>query len=275
MKLVITATIQQARFAAILLWGDVKDTFTKAREYGYDGIELHLRDPHEVDANEVAKLSHRYSFPVTAIGTGAGARMDGLTFTDPRQEIRDQAVSRIKGHIKLAETLKSAVIIGSMNGNVGCDSDEQPRKIKSYHMECVKQCCHAASKSGTTILLEPLNRYEADWLNTTKDCIDIIEKAGCENLKYLADTFHMNIEEIDICQSLRDAGSKLGYVHLVDSNRCYPGQGHLAVKDILQTLNDIGYDGVLSFECLPEPDVESASINSLNYVRKIALELKR
>jgi len=273
-KLVITATPNQARFAAILLRGPIDETFAVASQYGYDGIEIHLRNPDDVDLDKMVELSGRYSLPVTAVGTGMAARMDSLTFTDPSADVRSKAIDYMKWYIRFAKHLDADVIIGSFNGNFGIDDNEAKRR-REYHLTCTKECCKSAAEVGVTLLLEPLNRYECDWLNTTQDALAVIEQAGSENLKYLADTYHMNIEQTDICESLRIAGSSLGYVHLVDSNRCGPGQGHLPVRDVLKTLIDIGYDGVLSFECLPEPDAESASKKSLEYVRGILAGLGR
>ena len=268
MKLVATVTPSEARFAPILLRGTISELFSLVSQYEYNGIEVHLRDPHDVDWDEMDELSHRYSLPVTTLGTGMAAGMDGLTFSDPNEGVRRQAVDRVKEHIKLAARLSSAVTIGSLNGKIGFDPEEANRR-RELHFSCLKECCTAAAEVGVTILLEPLNRYECDWLNTTEDILSVIEQIGAGNLKYLADTFHMNIEESDIGASIRSAGISLGYVHLVDSNRCGPGQGHLAVSDVLRALMDIGYDGYLSFECLPKPDADRALRNSLSYVKTL------
>jgi sugar phosphate isomerase/epimerase len=83
----------------------------------------------------------------------------------------------------------------------------------------------------------------------------------------------MNIEEKDLGASIRRAGNLLGYVHLVDSNRWGPGQGHTAFREVLKALIDVEYDGFLSFECLPQPDLESALRNSMGYVKKLLKEL--
>lgn len=272
MKLAVTATISEAPFAPILLRGPISESITLASEYGYDGIEVHLRDPHDVDWQEIVELSHRYSLPVTTLGTGMAAGMDGLTFSDPRAEVRLRAVERVEEHIKLAARLGSAVTIGLLNGNLGNNVDKAPQR-REHHFACLKECCHAAADVGVSLLLEPLNRYESDWLNTTKDALSVIKQLGAANLKYLADTYHMNIEEVDIGASIRRAGNSLGYVHLVDSNRCGPGQGHLPFRDVLNALNDIGYDGYLSLECLPKPDADRAAKTSLSYVKKLLTEI--
>jgi sugar phosphate isomerase/epimerase len=271
MKLVVTATPSEARFAPILLRGPISESFALAAQYGCDGIEVHLRDPHDVDWEEIVELSRRNSLPVTTLGTGMAAGMDGLTFSDAKAEVRIRAVARVKEHIQLAARLGSAVTIGVLNGNLGDNAAEASQR-REHHFACLKECCRAAADVGVSLLLEPLNRYECDWLNTTEDALSVIEQLGTPNLKYLADTYHMNIEEVNIAASIRRAESSLGYVHLVDSNRCGPGQGHLPFDEVLDALVDVGYDGYLSLECLPKPDAESAIKNSLSYIKELLTE---
>lgn len=272
MKLTVTATPLEAPFAPILLRGSISESFALASQYGYEGIEVHLRDPHDVDWEEIVELSQRYSLPVTTLGTGMAAGMDGLTFTDASAAVRLQAVERVKEHIKLAARLGSAVTIGVLNGKLGNNVDQAAR-LREHHYACLKECCRAAADVDVFLLLEPLNRYECDWLNTTDDALAVIAQLGATNLKYLADTFHMNIEEVDMGASIRRAGSLLGYVHLVDSNRCGPGQGHISFREVLKALSDVEYDGFLSFECLPQPDVDSALKKSSAYVKKLLAKL--
>ena len=272
MKLVATATPTDVPFAPILLRGPLAESFALASRYGCDGIEVHLRDSHDVDWDDMVELSIRYSLPVTTLGTGMAAGMDGLTFTDPEAGIRIRAVERVKEHIRLAARLGSAVTIGVLNGNLGSDM-EQAARCREHHLACLEECCQAAADAGVYILLEPLNRYECDWLNTTEAALSIIARLGFDNLKYLADTFHMNIEEVNVAASIRRAGSALGYIHLVDSNRCGPGQGHLPFGEVLNALLEVGYDGYLSFECLPEPDSETAIKHSLRYTKRLLKEV--
>ncbi|MEZ6149770.1 MAG: hypothetical protein R3C09_06575 [Pirellulaceae bacterium] len=56
-----------------------------------------------------------------------------------------------------------------------------------------------------------------------------------KNVRLLADLFHMNIEEANVAQGLRDAGQYLGHVHFVDSNRRAAGLGHTDFGPIAAT----------------------------------------
>lgn len=271
MKLALTSTTPDVTFGPILLRTPFETAFSTASERGCDGVELHLRHPGLVDGEEILRLMDRYGLEVPTIGTGLAAGMDGLTFTDPDPEIRRQAVERIEGQISLAARLGAAVIIGFMYGRLGGIEAELPVRA-GYGLAALAECCRSAEQRGVTLLLEPINRYENDHLNTIEEALEVIERVGAPNLKVLADTFHMNIEEVDLGRSLIRAGAGLGHVHLADSNRRAPGHGHLDLAGVLSALADIRYDGYLAFEVLPLPDPLTAVRDATGLVRRLLSE---
>ena len=200
------------------------------------------------------------------------AVQDGLTFADPDREVRRRAVERVKEHIDLAAEIGSAVTIGSMSGKLGPDRDERPAR-RAAALESLGAVCAVARQAGVTVLLEPLNRYECDYINTVQDGLDVMQEIGASNVKLLADTFHQNIEEADMAASLTSAASHVGHVHLVDSNRQAPGHGHLDLRGVLSALREIGYDGYLAFEVLPLPSPRAAAEDGLRTVRAILSEM--
>ena len=173
MKIALTTTPSEARFAPIVLRGPISETFPATARLGYDGLEVHLRDPHDVDWDELVGLSEDHGLHVPTLGTGMAAGMDGLTFPHPDPEVRRRAVARVREHIKLAARLKSLVTIGSMSGKLGYDDEERLRG-RERALVCLKECCAAAGDAGVTIVLEPLNRYEGDYLNTVQDVLDVL-----------------------------------------------------------------------------------------------------
>ena len=57
--------------------------------------------------------------------------------------------------------------------------------------------------------------------------------------------------------------------HLADSNRWYPGAGHLDFKRIVEILAHTGYDGFLSAEILPQPDPDTCAQETIKTMRSI------
>ncbi len=197
---------------------------------------------------------------------------DGLTSADPDPDIRREAVERVKDHIDLAAGLDSAVTIGSLSGNLGSDSPERGTR-RAVALACLEEVCKVVRASGITILLEPLNRYECDYINTVEDGLGVIDEVDAPNLKLLADTFHMNIEEVNIAASLRRAGPRIGHIHLVGTNRQAPEHGHMDLRGVLRELWRMEYTGYLSFEVLPLPNPRQAMEDGICTIKSILSEL--
>jgi sugar phosphate isomerase/epimerase len=106
-----------------------------------------------------------------------------------------------------------------------------------------------AAEAGTLLLLEPLNRYETHLLNRLEQAVEIGRKTGNPAVKLMADFFHMNIEEPDIAESIREAGDYVAHVHLADSIRWLPGYGHTDFKPGFVALKEIGFEGYMALEC--------------------------
>lgn len=272
MKLSLTATPNPGRFAPILLRAQPAQAFALAAELGYDGVELHLRRPSDIDRVAVKKLAADYDLGIPMIGTGMAVE-DGLTFSDSDPDVRHRAIMRIREHIDLAAFLGSMPVIGGIKGSLGRDPETRVTRL-AFVLDCMQQCAAAAAEAGVNLLLEAINRYETDYVNTVDEALHLLHQIGSPTLKLLVDTFHMNIEEADIAGSVRRAGSTIGHVHLVDSNRQAPGHGHLDLLSVLQALSDIHYQGYLSLECLPLPNPRQAAEDGIRTVRSLLSQLK-
>jgi len=96
-------------------------------------------------------------------------------------------------------------------------------------------------------------------IHTAADGLELIERVGKENFGLLLDTFHMNIEDADIGDSIRTCGDRIFHFHVADSNRWHPGAGHLDFGSILERLEKTGYQGFVSGEFMPLPDADTAA----------------
>lgn len=266
-RLSIVVSTHQAKFEAVAFKGDFEANITRIAVLGYDGVELAIRDPSLVDADQLVRILERHRLKVPAIGTGQAWGEERLSFTSPDAAIRRKAVSRIKSHILLAGKLNALVIIGLIRGIT------PPGQAKNRSMqllvECLQECTEAGTTNGVGFALEPLNRYETDLVQSVEEGLELIDQVGAPNLGLLLDTFHMNIEEPDILASINKAGRKISHFHVADSNRWYPGAGHLDFMNILEALQSTGYAGWVSGEFTPLPDSESAAKNSIDFLRQI------
>jgi sugar phosphate isomerase/epimerase len=129
------------------------------------------------------------------------------------------------------------------------------------------QCDREAKENGIRIALEAINRYETNLLNTASDAVTLIEKEKLAATGLLLDTFHMNIEEQSICDTIRNAAPRIVHFHIADSNRWPPGHGHLKIDDLLRILEDSGYTEWVSAETLPRPNNTKAVTETAEFLK--------
>jgi len=204
---------------------------------------------------------------IPAIGTGQAWGEEGLSFTDPDPGIRRLAIERIKSHVSLAAHFDAIIIIGLVRGILKPGVNQA--QAMGWLVEALQECCQAASQQGVRLALEPINRYETSLINSVGEGLELIKSVGADNFGLLLDTFHMNIEEPKLETSMRACGSRIFHFHVADSNRWYPGAGHLNFAAIIQTLADLGYTGFISGEFMPKPDALTAAQKCIAHLRLI------
>jgi sugar phosphate isomerase/epimerase len=160
------------------------------------------------------------------------------------------------------------VIIGGIRGKLTGTPAEMAYQREAA-IEAIAVCTEDAASKDVKMLLEPINRYETNFINSVNDGLQVIEQIAMPNLYLLPDTFHMNIEERSIPLALSAAAGRIGYVHFADSNRLAPGQGHIEFAAVIQTLCQIGYQGVIGLEMLPLPSDQEAMQQASNFLRSL------
>jgi sugar phosphate isomerase/epimerase len=178
---------------------------------------------------------------------------EGLYLSDLDNNSRREMIRRMKDQIEFAASLDADVPIGVLRGSKGGS------KYLRTLAESMIELYEFAEPLGVDLLLEPVNRYETEMINTVVEAFEFIERYDLPPFNLLPDLFHMNIEEADICAALKLAAGRIGHLHLADSNRRVPGMGHQPWDDIAETLAAIGYRGSYAFETIPgaEPFVDA------------------
>lgn len=268
MKYSIVLSAQSTRFAAVTFEGDLQRNLANISELGYDGVELAIRDPSELDCSALQEMLLQHGLSVPAIGTGQAWGEEHLSFTDPRQETREQATRRVLAHIPFAAQVGAKLVIGLVRGVIQPGVAEE--QATEWMLEALAKCAHQAAASNVRLCLEPMNRYETDLVKSASEGLEVVDLVGADNLGLLLDTFHMNIEEQSIVGAIRAAGKHLFHCHVADSNRWHPGAGHINFGEILQALRTMDYRGYVSGEFLPLPDAGTAAERAILHLRSVA-----
>lgn len=263
---VTVSLVAEARGGPFVFWDDLAHTCASAAGLGFEAIEIFAAGPETLDTGALRDLLHEHHLRVAAVGTGAGMVIHGLRLTDADADRRVAARQFIRGMIELGAWLKAPAIIGSMQGRWG---GELTREIALDHLRsALNELGEYAASLGVPLLYEPLNRYESNLIQTMAEGVAFLETLHTKNVKLLADLFHMNIEERNVSEAILTAGSHLGHVHFVDSNRRAAGMGHLSWPDIAAALHKTGYHGYLSAEAFPYPDSLTAARQTIETFKR-------
>ena len=234
---------------------------------GFDTMEVHIRDPKEVDGPRLFDYCQSIGLEISSIGTGMAYGMEGLSITSPDAEIRKHAIQRLKDQLDLGAHLHCPVIIGSMRGVIG--SEQTFDAVDSRMVSATKELADYAEKVDGEIVIEAIDRFETDYLRTASDVLGLIDRVGSSRVLVHLDTFHMNLEEQNWRKAVLSCKGRLGHVHVADNSRNHPGWGLIDFRQIISLLLEIGYRRSLTIECYPIPDGPTAALRGLQHLRAI------
>ncbi|GAB2740504.1 sugar phosphate isomerase/epimerase [Salinifilum aidingensis] len=248
-------------------WSPERTRFAMRRtaEAGYDLIELSASDVTAIDPALVREQLVEH-------GLRAAASL-GLSF-DADVNSEDTAVVR-RGQDKLATALDLVTdigahhLVGALYSALGKYPGQPTRAARANAVAAIRELAAHAEQRGVLLGLEIVNRYESNLLNTTRQALEFLDDVGADNVTAHLDTYHMNIEEPDFTRPVREAGDRLGYVHVGESHRGYLGSGTVDFRRFFQSLADAGYAGPITFESFSSAVVDPVLSDTLAVWRNL------
>lgn len=263
----VVSTADALPSAYVVYRDDLGNCIDCCAALGYNGVELALRSRSQADVRKIKQRLAATGLEVPCISTGQVFAADGLYFTHPNAETRDEAVQRIIEIIQLAAEFGAKVNMGRVRGFI--HDGEDTLVARQRYFACIHRCADVAEPLGVELIVEPVNRYEVNFINNCAEGLEIIRESARPCLRLMPDTFHMNIEDASFRKSLYEGKKLISYIHVADSNRLAPGWGHLPFEEVFAALNEIGYDGWITAEVLPRPDPEKAAEQAVRFLRPL------
>jgi D-psicose/D-tagatose/L-ribulose 3-epimerase len=224
------------------------DLVYKIKKMGFDIIEVPIENKALIDWPKLKGLVDQLGLKVTISGAFGSER--DISSLNPT--IRGNGLKYIQDCIEIAAFMGSPIFGGPLYSAVGKTrfiSDEQKKREREFCVDNLRLAGKTAADFGVILGLEPLNRFESDMVNTVDQALSIVMEVDTPNLKIQLDTFHGNIEEKNIGDSIRKIGkSLLCHIQGNESDRGTPGTGNLDWIGIKNALFDIGYDGAIVIE---------------------------
>jgi sugar phosphate isomerase/epimerase len=221
----------------------IEVTIRRLARYGYDSIEIE-GEPSKYDTKEVRKmLKDNNLFCFGSISLMFAGR--DLIHAD--EAVRASSVQYIKDCVTMVKELEGRRmnIVPSQVGKVAPMAS--PEEEWQWAVEGLREIYDFSEKAGVGLGLEPLNRFETNFLNRHDQALVLAKEVG-PNCGVCLDAFHINIEEADLYQAILNTGEKLVAFHVADNNRMACGQGDYDWVRLVTTLKAAGYDAALTVE---------------------------
>ncbi|PEL13958.1 sugar phosphate isomerase/epimerase [Bacillus sp. AFS017336] len=248
---------------------NIKEKFNYLKEIGFEGFEIDGKYLVE-HLDEVKEAIAETGLPVT---TACGG-YDGW-IGDFIEERRLRGLAEIEEILKaLKEVGGKGIVVPAAWGmfTFRLPPMSSPRSLDGDRKAVTDSLAFldkVAGETGTTIYLEPLNRYQDHMINTLADARKYIEDNQFKNVKIIADFYHMNIEEDSISEALNINSDLVEHVHIADNHRFQPGSGSLDFKKHFNQLKSDGYEGFLTFECrVRGNNLEDEYIKAFHHIKE-------
>jgi D-psicose/D-tagatose/L-ribulose 3-epimerase len=218
----------------------------RLKRAGYDGVEIPVLEGSPAHYTKVLAAVRDNGLACDVVTNMPDATCNPVS---PEKKLRANALDFMKRVIDCTKALEADLLCGPFYQPVGLFTGTGPTEDeKARAAEHARASAEYAARSGITLAVEFLNRFEAYFLTTMDGVAEHVRRVGMANFKAMFDTFHANIEENDPAASIRTHRSIITHVHVSENNRGVPGRGHNDWPGIFRALRGTGYDNWLTVE---------------------------
>ena len=252
-----------------LFEGDFSARLGKAKECGFQGIELVTCDPAALDGSLILRSLQEHDLQAAAIATGFIASSRGLTLISADPEVRAAAAKLLRELVLFAGAVNAPVVtIGSFHGKLaGAHGNVSKEEAAEQLREAMSSVDPLAESLGVCLALEPIRPADIDFLTNAKETCAFLEEGGFRSAGLLLDSFHVFGNEPDPLAAFDISKEKLVHVHLADTSRLPVGKGEIDFAGMEAVLRGYGYAGWQSLELARAEDPDSNARVSLEYLR--------
>ena len=214
-------------------------------KHGFDAVECHF--PYATPATDTKAALDKAGLKMLGLNTikGNEANSDnGLCAIPERKTEAIAAIDQAVEYAALTDTPNVHVMSGIASGAAA----------ESCYLENLRYATDKAAAHGITILIEPLNPYDAPgyFLNSTSHAERIIETVAADNLKLMFDCYHVQIIEGDVCRRMTTLLPLIGHIQIASvPDRAEPDSGELNYRYVLDAIKELGYNNPIGAEYKP------------------------
>jgi D-psicose/D-tagatose/L-ribulose 3-epimerase len=217
----------------------------KLKQTGFDGVELPVFEGGKEHYQGIARELKNLGLGCTTV-TVVGPEANPIS---PDASVRAAALERLKWAIEMTATLGGEKLCGPYHSPLAVFSGAGPTEDeKKRGADVLRQAAAEARQAGVMLAIEYLNRFECYFLTTAAQARALVKAVDHPNFRSMYDTFHANIEERNIAETIRGFADSFVHVHISENDRGTPGAGHVHWDETFKALREVKYDGWLVIE---------------------------
>lgn len=236
------------------LWADrpLPAAIHAAKAAGFDAVECHW--PYATDVKEVSKALAETQLCMLGLNAQRGdvaAGENGLSALVGREVDARAAIDEALAYAAALNVPNVHVMAGFACGDAA----------RHTFVQNLQYACQNAAQHGITILIEPLNTYDAPgyFLTTTTQGLEIINEVGQSNLKLMFDCYHVQLMEGDVSHKLKKLLPHIGHIQFASvPARGTPDQGELNYAHVFDVIENLNYTAPLGAEYKPNGDTDAS-----------------
>lgn len=227
------------------------ETLELIEKAGYDYVEFPLMQLAELDETAFAELTRTLAdkpfacdaccnmFPTRVRLLGEEAKLQTIT------EYLNIAFPR------MARLGTQKIVLGSSGARRLPDGMTKKEGVKRLAHLIAETVVPYLEKYDITLVMEPIGSYEANFINTLPDGMEVVHAVNHPRVQLLADSVHL-LYEHETPEHIVEYAPYLRHIHLCENERALPVNGiSPQLGAILDAVRCIGYDGTVSFEPTP------------------------
>ena len=233
----------------------------KVAEAGYQGFEF--GDWRAADSNRIVKLKRKLGLECVCLVGNIGVNPKGMGLCDPAE--REGFLAEMRASTEAARRFESRRLVVLS----GFKAPGRPRAPQHDSIvEGLKRAHDVVGPHGVTMIVEvvntlapvePLNprgNNHADYyLDRTAEAFEIVREMGSPFVRILYDTYHAQIMEGNLVETIRKNIAYIGHIHVGDvPGRHEPGTGEINFPGVFRAIRETGYSDYLGMEYVPSRD---------------------
>jgi sugar phosphate isomerase/epimerase len=237
-------------------------------EAGYPYIEESVQsflDPLNEEAAFITKLDQARSAGITI--PACNVFLPGKLKSVGPDAVHDEILDYAETAFSRAKMAGVGIIVFGSGASRSIPDGFPQEKAREQFIELCRRMGPLARRQGITVVLEPLNSGECNFLNSVAEGGEMVKEINHPNIRLLADIFHM-LREKEGPESILRYGKYIKHTHIAENrDRSAPGVNGEDFTPYIKALFDINYKGMLSVECSWK-DINKEAGPALVYLRQ-------